>query len=62
MKCPVCHHPETRVTHSHNQVRRRECCRCKHRWRTYEVTEEEMQKITRIRETFDKLQDELKAA
>lgn len=35
--CPICAHTETRVIRKTSNARRRECCRCKHRWTTVEV-------------------------
>lgn len=54
MKCELCHHPESFVIRT-EQVkdatirRRRECCRCGHRWNTYESNENAAAELARIK-------------
>lgn len=62
MICPICHFTETRVTHSREQVRRRECCRCLNRWNTFEISEFEMKKMKRVKKALEDLTEELRAA
>lgn len=44
MNCPVCQSSENRVMHTdagETEIRRRrECCRCRHRWNSTEITED----------------------
>jgi len=43
VNCPLCHHPDSRVLHTDADdaqiKRRRECCQCRHRWKSIEVPE-----------------------
>lgn len=44
MNCPICDHTETRVIRSQAPRRRRECCRCGHRWNSIEIMEDRLMK------------------
>jgi transcriptional regulator NrdR family protein len=46
--CPLCHGDEVRVLRTDGDRRRRECARCRHRWTTIEVTEQELEADRRI--------------
>lgn len=54
MNCEICQCAESRVVRTDAAPteikRRRECLRCKHRWTTYERTEDELEKLDKIRE------------
>ena len=63
MKCPYCGHPESKVIDSRpadenaSIRRRRECCRCGHRFTTYESVESQpilVVKRNGSRQNFDK--------
>jgi len=53
MNCPICHHADSAVirTEPAGQTirRRRECCRCKHRWTTYESREDAAAELARLK-------------
>ena len=63
MKCPVCGFPESKVIDSRHSEdglsirRRRECCRCGHRFTTYESVESQPLLVVKrngSRQNFDK--------
>lgn len=47
-QCPACHHDEAPIIEHRGVRRRRECRRCKHRWTTYEITAERLEKLETI--------------
>jgi len=53
MICPICHHDESAVIRTEPAGdtirRRRECCRCKHRWTTYESREDAAAELARLK-------------
>lgn len=55
MQCPLCHHPDSRVLHTLENKRRRECLHCRHRWTTLELPIEQAQVAGRVRELAKEL-------
>ena len=53
MICPNCQHVENFVMRTDAVAvsikRRRECCRCRHRWNTYETTENVMDELSKLK-------------
>lgn len=45
MSCPICS-GGTRVIRKTGESRRRECCRCGHRWTTVEVDKQRFERAT----------------
>jgi transcriptional regulator NrdR family protein len=56
MKCPLCHHPESRVARAapanngETMRRRRECLKCRHRWNTFENNEDAAAELHRLKQ------------
>ena len=48
MTCPVGSHEETRLLETREGRRRRECGQCFHRWTTYEIPAERLEKLERL--------------
>ena len=63
MKCPFCHHEESKVTDSRNPAemnairRRRECCQCMRRFTTFETIDLSLQ-VKKRDGTFEDFQQE----
>lgn len=61
MRCTVCQSAESRIVRtdaSDAEIRRRrECLRCKHRWTTFERTEDALARLDKIAETVRPLAD-----
>lgn len=53
MNCSICHHDESAVIRTEPAGetirRRRECCRCKHRWTTYESSEDAAARLAELK-------------
>lgn len=53
MNCPICHHTESAVIRSEqvgNTIRRRrKCCRCNHRWPTFESSEDTAKELAKLK-------------
>ncbi len=47
-QCEVCHHDESAIVERRGNRRRRECRRCHHRWTTYEVPAERLERLEAI--------------
>ena len=48
MICPVCTHDEIAILETREGRRRRECKRCCHRWTTYEISAQRLDKLERL--------------
>ena len=46
--CPVCSHGTSTVVERRGARRRRECGLCHHRWTTYEISAERLEKLEKI--------------
>lgn len=61
MHCSVCNHDESIVirTDAEDQYirRRRECCRCHHRWNTFETPANVVEELQRIKDIARPLAD-----
>lgn len=63
MKCPFCHHDESKVTDSRNPIemnairRRRECCQCMRRFTTFETIDLSLQ-VKKRDGTYEDFKDE----
>lgn len=65
MNCPVCHHDESRVTHTDDQgkeiVRRRRCSQCGHPFETIEQTAVALERSRAVESKARELADIVKA-
>ena len=52
MNCPICQHADSAVIRTepggHTIRRRRECCRCRHRWTTAETAVDRLERLEQI--------------
>lgn len=59
MTCPVCQGGDSRIMETRQTERgtrrRRECCRCRHRWTTFEISEAAFCEVERIKVAADAL-------
>ena len=59
MTCPLCQHADSSVIETRQTEqgirRRRECCRCRHRWTTFEISAEQFHENERIKSAADEL-------
>jgi transcriptional regulator NrdR family protein len=48
VKCPVCNSAQNAVLEVREERRRRECAACRHRWTTFEVPAERLERLERL--------------
>lgn len=53
MNCPICQHGDSAVIRTEpteNTIRRRrECCQCRHRWNTFENSEDAAAELAKLK-------------
>ena len=57
MICPCCDHDKIAILENRGGRRRRECKRCFHRWTTYEVSAQRLERLERLEEAVAKALD-----
>ena len=65
MNCPICDHTESAVIRTEPAGgtirRRRECCRCKHRWTTYESSTDAAAELAKLKSALVPVAELIKA-